>query len=103
MYKLVFFVPLDSAEQVKEGLFTVGAGKLGNYEKCCFETEGVGQFLPLEASNPTLGAPGQLERVSELRVEMICNPLKIQEAVKALKRIHPYEEVAYEVYKLESY
>jgi hypothetical protein len=59
--------------------------------------------LAFKAPNPTLDGHNKLEKVAELRIEMIYNPLKRQEVVDALKESHPYEEVAYEVYKLESY
>ncbi len=103
MYKLVFYVPIDEAEIVKDAVFNAGAGTIGNYKQCSFEVKGIGQFMPLEGSNPKIGEIHQLEKVEELRVEMLCNPSKIHEVLKALKRSHPYEEVAYEVYNLESF
>ena len=102
MYKLIFYVPITDSEQVKEALFEAGAGTLGNYEHCSFETLGVGQFRPRSGANPTLGKVDRLEKVSELKVEMICIPEKIHSVVKILKETHPYEEPAYEVIKLES-
>ena len=103
MFKLVFFVPLDDAEKVKSAIFKTGAGSIGNYSHCSFETQGVGQFKPLSGSNPAIGKQDHLERVTELRVEILCTQNQIQLAVDALKISHPYEEPAYEVYKLESF
>lgn len=103
MYKLIFFVPLSHSEVVKEAIFATGAGQLGNYAKCAFETRGAGQFLPLAGANPTLGEVNQLEKVAELKVELLCSADVISAAVQALKTSHPYEEVAYEVYKLENF
>lgn len=103
MFKLIFYVPIADAQQVKQALFKAGAGKIGNYENCSFETPGIGQFLPMNGAKPALGAVGKLERVSELKVEMICIPEKIQLVIKVLKETHPYEEPAYEVIKLENF
>lgn len=103
MYKLIFFVPLSHSETVKEAIFATGAGQLGNYAKCAFETQGTGQFLPLAGANPTLGEVNKLEKVEELKVELLCPANLISAAVEALKASHPYEEPAYEVYKLESF
>jgi hypothetical protein len=102
MYKLVFYVPVTDSELVKSALFAAGAGTIGQYDHCCFESLGVGQFRPLSGANPTLGKVGELERVSELKIEMLCIPDKIHSVVKVLKETHPYEEPAYEVIKLES-
>lgn len=103
MYKLIFFVPLSHSEAVKEAIFATGAGQLGNYAKCAFETQGTGQFLPLAGANPALGEVNQLEKVAELKVELLCTADVVSAAVQALKASHPYEEVAYEVYKLEDF
>jgi hypothetical protein len=103
MFKLIFYVPIADAEQVKQALFEAGAGKIGNYENCSFETSGIGQFLPINGAKPALGEVGKLERISELKVEMICIPEKIQFVIKVLKETHPYEEPAYEVIKLENF
>ena len=101
MYKLTFYVPTESKEPVKDALFAVGAGRLGTYGNCCFETEGNGQFLPLEGSNPTIGERGQVETVRETRVELLCGDTLIKGVVQALKESHPYEEVAYDVVRIE--
>lgn len=102
MFKLIFFVPTSDAHKVKEAIFKTGAGSLGKYSHCSFESKGIGQFKPLAGSSPTIGAVGQLERVEELRVEILCSPENIQAAVGALKSSHPYEEPAFEVYKVET-
>ena len=100
MKKIVFYVPLDDADAVKEALFSVGAGRIGNYEKCSFEAQGVGQFRPLNGANPTIGKVDQIESVKELRVEMICEDHLLNEAIKELKNSHPYEEPAIDVFDL---
>ena len=100
MYKLAFFVPVDEAENVKEALFKSGAGRIGDYEACCFQTRGSGQFRPLDGADPHIGKVGELERVDELKVELVCADDLIHAAVAALKAAHPYEEPAYEAWKL---
>lgn len=99
MYYIVFYVPLDHAEKVKESLFAVGAGTLGNYSNCSFESKGMGQFKPLRGSDPFIGEPDQLERVEELKVELICQEHLLNDAIAALKASHPYETPAYYVIK----
>lgn len=103
MYKLNFFVPLKDKERVKKALFAVGAGRYENYECCSFETLGIGQFKPLQGANPHIGEIDNIERVEEYKVEMICSNNLIKEAIKVLKETHPYEEVAYEVFKMEEF
>lgn len=69
----------------------------------CFETQGIGQFLPGEGAVPNIGAVGKLERVAETKVEVLCVGKDVMTgAVDSLKRAHPYEEVSYEVYKMEN-
>jgi hypothetical protein len=101
MYKLSFYVPVSDSDRVKDVIFKTGAGKIGLYDQCCWETLGRGQFRPLSGSNPAIGEHGKLERIDELKVEMVCADQFIQDAVTALKKAHPYEEPAYEVYRLE--
>lgn len=102
MYKLVFFVPLNNAKAVKEAVFSTGAGRLGDYEACCFETRGMGQFRPLAGANPHIGQVGELEEVEEVKVELVCEERLIHTAVAALRAAHPYEEPAFDVWKLEA-
>ena len=101
MYKLNYYVPTEAKEKTKEALFNVGVGKFDNYENCAFETLGRGQFKPIGSANPYIGKTGTLEYVEEYKVEMICHDDLIKKAVEVLKEVHPYEEVAYEVIKLE--
>ena len=103
MYKLGFYVPIEALESVKQALFAVGAGRIGNYDSCCWQTLGEGQFRPLPGSNPLLGTHELLERLEEYRVEMVCEPAVIQAALVALKSSHPYETPAYDVVRLETF
>lgn len=104
-YKLVFFCPTPALPAVKSAIFATGAGRYpgpGGYTECCFTTPGIGQFRPGQSANPNIGERGKLEEVGETRCETLCADRDIAvEAVKALKSAHPYEEVAYEVYKIE--
>lgn len=103
MYKLNFFVPKENKEEVKQALFNMGVGKYDNYECCSFETPGIGQFKPVDEAHPHIGTLGKVERVEEYKVEMACSDDLIKKAVETLKKIHPYEEVAYEVFKMEAF
>lgn len=103
MYKLVFFVPVEHKEPVKQAVFAVGAGRIGDYAGCCWEVLGQGQFQPLAGANPFIGEPGKPEVVAEYRVELVCEDDLIRGAVAALKAAHPYEEPAYDVIRLETF
>jgi hypothetical protein len=100
MYKLVFYVPEADCEAVKTAVFATGAGKIGDYDSCCWQVLGQGQFRPLAGSNPHIGQQDALETVAEYRVELVCDDDLIEQAVAALKAAHPYEEVAYDVWRL---
>lgn len=101
MYKLAFFVPEENLEQVKQALFATGAGRIGDYDSCCWQVLGQGQFRPLAGSDPHIGSLGVVESLPEWRVELVCSDALIRDAVAALKQAHPYEEVAYDVWRLE--
>lgn len=103
MYKICFFVPENSVETVKKALFDAGAGHIGNYDSCSWQTLGKGQFRALENSNPSIGQRGITETVDEYKVELVCDEKHIKDAIKALKDSHPYEEPAYDVIKLEAF
>lgn len=100
MYKLAFFVPETHLEAVKQAVFATGAGRIGNYDCCAWQTLGQGQFRPLPGSQPFIGEQGKVETVAEYRVELVCENDLIRRAVKALIDAHPYEEPAYDVWAL---
>lgn len=100
MYKIVFFVPETHKEAVKQALFDAGAGRIGNYDSCAWETLGTGQFRAMQGANPFLGKIDQIEKVDEYRVELVCEDALIKDAIRAMKAAHPYEEPAYDVIKL---
>ncbi len=97
MYKLCFYVPQSHLEPVKEAVFAAGGGRIGDYDHCCWQVAGQGQFRPLAGADPFIGTAGELQRVSEYRVELVCEELHIATVVAALKAAHPYEEPAYDV------
>ena len=95
MYQFIFFVPESHAEKVKTALFEAGGGQYNNYDLCCWQSLGTGQFRPLENSNAFIGEKRKLERVPELRIEMLCSNDCLERVISALKKSHPYEEPAY--------
>ncbi len=101
MYQIAFYVPVSHVEEVKEALFKKGAGRYDNYDCCAWQVLGEGQFRPLQGANPFLGEKDQIEKVQEYKVEMICEDHLIHEVIEELKRVHPYEEPAYTVVKIE--
>jgi hypothetical protein len=98
--KLVVFVPTEALDAVRDALFAAGAGRIGEYERCSWYTEGTGTFLGGEATSPTIGERGREERVPELRLETVFPASAREEVVTALRRAHPYEEPAFDVYPL---
>lgn len=103
MYKLCVYVPETHLEVVKRALFAAGAGRIGNYDSCCWQVAGQGQFRPLAGSAPYIGQTGQVEAVLEYKVELVCADELIADAVAALKQAHPYEEPAYQVWQLADF
>jgi len=99
-YKLVVFVPVDSAAKVSNAVFSTGAGAIGSYSNCGFGTEGTGTFLPLKGARPAIGKKGRLEKVPEIRFETIVPAAKLDATIAAMKKTHPYETPAFDVFKL---
>ncbi|RYU83210.1 Nif3-like dinuclear metal center hexameric protein [Hymenobacter persicinus] len=100
--KLIFYVPPTHTDAVLQALYAAGAGQVGDYAQCSFRSEGVGTFTPGAGTNPFLGQPGRAETTVEQRVEVLL-PLHVQGRVlSALRQAHPYEEVAYELVRLEN-
>ncbi|MDQ4081702.1 MAG: hypothetical protein M3123_02255 [Actinomycetota bacterium] len=98
--KLVVFVPEEALDAVRDALFRAGAGRIGNYERCSWYTEGTGTFFGGEGTSPVLGERGQEERVRELRLETVYPVEQEAEVVRALREAHPYEEPAFDLYPL---
>ncbi|MCM3765310.1 Nif3-like dinuclear metal center hexameric protein [Neobacillus niacini] len=100
--KLVIFVPVSHADQVREALGNAGAGFIGNYSHCSFTGAGTGRFKPGADTNPYIGKTGELEAVEEVRIETIVPETLVKKAVTAMIKAHPYEEVAYDLYPLDN-
>ena len=98
--KLVVFVPPGSLDAVRDALFAAGAGRIGDYERCSWYTEGTGTFFGGEGTEPAAGEPGREERVPELRLETVFPAEREAEVLLALREAHPYEEPAFDLYEL---
>ena len=101
--KIEFYVPEEQLEQVKQAMFEAGAGKVGSYDCCAWQTVGVGQFRHGARSKHFAGERNRLETLKEFKVEMVCAEELIVKVIAALKSSHPYEEVAYAVLRIESF
>ena len=101
MVKICVFVPVTHVDLVKQAMFDAGAGKIGDYDRCCWQTLGRGQFRPLATSRPFIGqSGGSTESVEEYKVELTCAENKLGAAIAALREAHPYEEPAFDVIAL---
>ncbi|MCL4542135.1 MAG: Nif3-like dinuclear metal center hexameric protein [Deltaproteobacteria bacterium] len=100
LYKLSVFIPKGYVKRIRDVLFAYANPRIGNYENCSFETKGRGSFKPLSEASPFIGAKGETSFVSESKLEVIIEKGAISNALDALKKIHPYEEVAFDLYPL---
>lgn len=100
--KLVVFVPADAVDKVAEALFKTGAGKIGEYEKCSFRSNGKGTFKGSESSNPAVGEKNKFESVEEIRLEVVVDDWNLGKAISAIKSNHPYEEPAFDIYPVKN-
>lgn len=100
LLKLVYFVPEGARDATREAIFDVGGGVIGDYERCSWYTRGTGTFLAREGADPAVGEVGEEEHVDEFRVEVIVPAEHAREVVDALRRSHPYEEVAFDLIPL---
>ena len=100
MYRISFYVPASHLNEVKQALFALGVGQLGDYEHCAWQTKGQGQFRPLSGSSPFIGTTDTLETTEEYKVEMVCPDALIKHALTTLCEAHPYEEPAYAAYRI---
>ncbi|MDE1970166.1 MAG: hypothetical protein KGI50_01125 [Patescibacteria group bacterium] len=100
--KLVVFVPLSHADIVRQTLGEAGAGKVGNYDFCSFSSRGIGRYRGNENSHPAIGKSGNYESVEEERIEAVVPRSILDEVIKKVKAVHPYEEVAFDIYPIET-
>jgi hypothetical protein len=100
--KIVVFVPETHTDAVREAMGKAGAGQIGNYSFCSFSSKGIGRFKPEQGADPHIGEVGKFEEVVEERIETVCSREKLDEVIAAIKNVHPYDEVALDVYPLEN-
>lgn len=98
IYQLVFYVPNEHCEAVKDAIFAAGAGRIGNYEACAWQVSGQGQFQPVRDAKPYIGTLDTLERIEEVRVECVVAAPLVREVLNALIEAHPFEVPAYGVW-----
>lgn len=99
--KLVVFVPEDDADRVRDAIGNAGAGHIGNYSHCTFNTKGTGTFKPGDGTNPYIGEQGKMEFVPEIKIESVFPASIEKKVVQAMLKAHPYEEVAYDIYDVK--
>ena len=92
---LFCLVPETHLDAVKAAIFKTGAGEIGLYKHCAWQTLGTGQFMPLSGSNAFIGEVNTLTTVPEYKLEIACTDAQLEPAIRALKRAHPYETPAY--------
>lgn len=98
--KIVVFVPENHAGQVRKAIGEAGAGQVGDYKFTSFSVKGVGRFLPLPTAHPTIGKLGELTEATEERIETVCYTKDLNKIIRATKAVHPYEQIALDVYPL---
>lgn len=102
-YKLIVFVPVDAVEKVSDAVFVAGAGEIGDYSNCSFRTEGAGTFVPLAGASPAVGKKGKLQKVPEVKFEAVVPAERLQDAIAAMQKAHPYETPAFDVIRLHNH
>lgn len=100
MVKIAVIAPESHADIVRKALGDAGAGRMGDYSHSSFSIKGVGRFIPLEGAEPAIGEVGKLQEVAEERIETICKKRDVAKVIAAVKEVHPYEEVAIDVFPL---
>jgi structural toxin protein (hemagglutinin/hemolysin) RtxA len=104
MYMFFVYIPESYVEEVKQAMFSAGAGKIGNYSCCSWQVKGEGQFCPEVGSDAYIGQVGIIEKIVEYKVAVVCeNEEVVRNVIMAMKRAHPYEMPAYGVVKLENF
>ena len=99
-YKLAVYIPDSYFDKVADSMHKAGAGVIGQYSNCSFRSFGTGTFKGSEKSNPKVGIKGRIEKVNEVKLEVLVNTFDLSKVIAAMKESHPYEEVAYDVYPL---
>ena len=100
--KLVVYAPLEAADKVRQAMFEAGAGCIGNYDACSFNAQGKGSFRAGESAHPYVGEVGEMHFEDEVRIETVVPKHVLNQVIAAMLKVHPYEEVAYDVFALEN-
>ncbi len=98
--KIQVFCPSDAADAVREAIGNAGGGRVGNYEHCVSVTDTIGYFRPLPGAHPAIGRVGTLEKVVEVKIEFVCEEERVETVLEAIRSVHPYEEIAYDIIPL---
>lgn len=102
LFKLVVYIPAGHEEELRMAISEEGAGWIGKYSHCTFQTSGTGTFKPMEGTDPFIGRHGELEKVKEVRLETIVPASRLNKVIRTMVKVHPYEEVAYDIYPLKN-
>ncbi len=100
LFKLAVFCPVDHAGKVQQAMFDAGAGSIGNYDSCSFNSTGYGTFKASDKANPYVGEAGRLHKEEEIRIETVVSEYLLSNIISSMLAVHPYEEVAYDVFPL---
>ena len=98
--KIIVTVPESHAGAVREAAGKAGAGRIGKYSFCSFSIKGVGRSKPEQGADPYIGTVGKMEEINEERIEFTCDKSCMKEVIEAIKKAHPYEELALDIYPL---
>lgn len=98
--KIQIFCPRESADAIRLAIGEAGGGRIGNYSHCVSVTESIGYFKPELGARPSIGVVGEIARVEEAKIEFVCDETEVKRIIESVKRIHLYEEVAYDVIPL---
>ena len=99
-YKVAVFVPVTHGDKIRKVIADCGAGHIGKYDSCTFSSRGIGRFRPLEGSKPYFGQTGKVEEVEEEKIEFICAHGLLKNVIWEIRKAHPYEEAAIDIYPL---
>lgn len=100
--KIIVFAPKTHGDMVRKAMDDAGAGKIGNYSHCSYSVDGIGRWKPMDGSKPFIGEIGKFEEAIEERIECECDRSMAKEVISAIRKVHPYEEVAFDIISLLS-
>ena len=101
-YKVVVYVPIESADAVREAIANAGAGKSDKYSNASFSSRGIGRFKPLSGARPAIGRVGKLKEVEEEKIEVSCDGEILDAVIKEIRRVHPYEEPVIDAWEIKT-